>query len=91
VPEDRHRVSGLPREESRGALEDVALLLQALDALAQLAQLLALGARQPIVALTRSRCSWRVQLRDDCADTPRRGGDVRDRAALTDQLDRLTP
>ena len=43
---------GLPREESRGALEDVALLLQALDALAQLTQLLTLDARQPVIALT---------------------------------------
>ena len=37
---------GLPREEGRCVLEDVALLLQALDALTQLAQLLALGGGQ---------------------------------------------
>src|SRR4051812_17195018 len=49
----RHsRDLGVRREESRGALEDVALLL---DALAELAQIVALGAGQPVVALAAVR------------------------------------
>src|SRR3954464_9721746 len=42
---------GLPREEGRRVLEDLALLLETLDALFELAQLLALGAGQPVIAL----------------------------------------
>src|SRR5215212_7973213 len=43
---------GLPREEGRCGLEDVALLLQALHAPPQLTQLLALGAREPVIAFS---------------------------------------
>ena len=52
-------------------LEDVALLLQAPDALSELAQLLALGAGQPVIALTAVALALRRQLRSVCCDTPR--------------------
>src|SRR5829696_6870474 len=42
---------GLPREEGRCVLENVTLLLQALDALPELSELLALGAGDPVLAL----------------------------------------
>ena len=47
VPVEASPGPGLPREEGRCVLEDVALLLQALDAPSELAELLALGAGQP--------------------------------------------
>src|ERR1700693_6376198 len=43
---------GLRCEENRGSLEDVALLFDALHPFAKLPQLLALGTRQPIIALS---------------------------------------
>ena len=65
--------SRLRREESRGAPEDVALLLQAPHPSAQLAQLLTLRGRQSVVALRAIELLLAQQLRIDCAVAPRRG------------------
>jgi hypothetical protein len=82
---------GLPREEGRRVLENVTLLLQAPDALSELAQLLALSAGQPVVALTAIALALATPVTQRLLRHPQALGDVRDRAALTDQLQRLPP
>src|SRR5512132_3817499 len=82
---------GLPREESRGALEDVALLLQAPDALAQLPELLALGAGQRVMALTAVGLLLLAPVAQRLLRDPQRLSDVRDQAPRPQQPDRLAP
>src|SRR5215210_2078035 len=82
---------GLPREEGRRVLENVALLLQAPHALSQLAQLLALGAGQPVIALTAVALALAPPVTQRLLRHPQALSDIRDRAALTDQLQRLPP
>jgi hypothetical protein len=75
---NQHRRSpglGLPREESHGALEDVALLRQAPDALAQLPELLALGAGNVSWRSPRSACCCLLQLRSAPRDSATPGID----------------
>ena len=83
MPVDSSPGLGLPREESRGALEDVALLLQAPDALTQLPELLALGAG--VSPSSRSRRSIADLLGPSCAASAaghaQALGDVTDRPA----------
>src|SRR3954466_3636413 len=82
---------GLPREEGRRVLENVTLLLEALDALSERAQLLALGAGQPVIALPAVALALATPVPQRLRRHPQALGDVRDRAALTDQLQRLPP
>ena len=72
-------------------LEDVTLLLHAPDALAELAQLLALSAGQPVVALTAVALALATPVTQRLRGDPQRLRDVRDQAAPTDQLQRLPP
>src|SRR5215210_8606090 len=82
---------GLPREEGRRVLEDVALLLQAPDALSQLPELLALGAGQPVVALTAIALALATPVPQRLRRHPQALRHIGDRAALTDQFQRLPP
>src|SRR4051794_28310469 len=82
---------GLPREEGRRVLENVTLLLQAPDALSELSQLVALGAGQPVIALTQVALALTAPIPQRLRRHAQRLGDLRDRAALTDQLQRLPP
>src|SRR6266508_1725823 len=82
---------GLPREEGRRVLEDVALLLQAPDAPPQLTQLLTLDAGQPVVALTPVALALASPVTQRLLRHPEALSDIRDRAALTDQPQRLPP
>src|SRR4051794_40439138 len=82
---------GLPREEGRRVLEDVALLLQAPHALSQLAQLLALGAAQRVMALAAVGLLALAPVAQRLLRHAQARRDVGDRAALTDQPDRLAP
>src|SRR3954469_8390179 len=78
---------GLPREEGRRVLENVTLLLEALDALSELPEFLALGAGQPVIwALTAVTLSLATPVSQRLRRDPKALGDVRDRTALTDQL-----
>ena len=72
-------------------LENVTLLLQAPYALSELAQLLALGAGQPVIALTAIALALATPVPQRLRRHPQALGDIRDRAALTDQLHRLPP
>src|SRR3954453_9676790 len=82
---------GLPREEGRRVLENVTLLLEALDTLTQLFELRELGAGQPILALTPVTLRPAAPVAQRLRRHPQALGHVRDRAALTDQLQRLPP
>src|SRR3954447_10347222 len=72
---------GLPREEGRRVLENVTLLLEALDALPVLSQLRALGAGDPVIALAAIALTLRAPVPQRLRRHPQRLGDVRDRAA----------
>src|SRR5262249_8460481 len=81
---------GLCREEDRGSLEDLALLLEPLHAPAQFAQLVALGAREPVIALVTIEL---VLLDPDVQRliaAPETLSDVFNRTAGADELDRFT-
>src|SRR5688572_27628074 len=82
---------GLPREEGRRVLENVTLLLQAPHALSELTQLDALGAGQPVVALTAVALALATPVTQRLRRHPQRRRDIRDRAAPTDQLQCLPP
>jgi hypothetical protein len=68
-----------------------ALLLQALDTLPQLTQLHALGAGQPVIALPAVTVVLALPVAKRLRRHPQRPGDIRDRATLTNQLQRLPP
>src|SRR4051812_39526660 len=83
---------GLPREEGRRVLENVALLLESRVLASQSAQLLALGAGQPVIgALTAIALALTAPVPQRLRRPPQALSNVRDRAALTDQLQRLPP
>src|SRR4051794_13277916 len=82
---------GLPREEGRRVLENVTLLLQAPDALSELAQLLTLSAGQPVIALIAVALALPTPVTQRLLGHTEALSDIRDRAALTDQLQRLPP
>src|SRR4051794_16319904 len=80
-----------PARRRRRVLENVTLLLEALDALPELSQLLALGAGDPVIALAAIALTLTAPVPQRLRRHPQRLGDVGDGAAGTDQLQRLPP
>src|SRR3954466_567562 len=80
---------GLPREEGRRVLENVTLLLQALDTLAELSQFLALGAREPVIAFPPVARDLLGPVAQRLLRHAQALSHVTDRPARAHQLDRL--
>jgi hypothetical protein len=80
---------GLPREEGRRVLENVTLLLEPPDAFAELPELLALGAGQPVIAFSPVDGDLLGPVPEGLLRDPEALGDVTDRPPGAHQLDRL--